>query len=673
MQDLSGRDLAARPRRRSRRRALIAAALAGVTLAAAAHTATAPAATEAQAREAAARGAQWLRARQAADGSGLEGFALTALAAGGVHPADVRVGDGPSAAEWQLGRWAASGPGPRATDVARSILAAHASGIDPARVTAELNLVARLAAYWDGTKLLDTGASTSLSDDIFGLLALAAARAPSSLLDGVAARIRSQQTAAGGWSFTDGATSPSLDMTGAALAALCAAGRRAPDPDVDEALAYASGRQDAATGGFGGNSDTAGWVVSGLRACGEDPIGPAWKPAQQDALDFLISQQLPSGGFKWLPGDATENTLATMDAIRPLGGWAFTADPPAREGGGPRELPVPEVAAGTLVPMTLVVDFGPGVPIGNPGRVRACAVQAPASGTLTEVLAAATGCVTEFAAAGGRLLRLDGVEEDPAAGRVWSASVDGGPAGLDVDRTVPFGGQVELRFGASPGAADVTPPTVTLDASTRVRERALDLRIGAGDETSPLARLRVRVRVNGQPGAFEPYAPARTVVLPDRDGGHDVCAEAIDEAQNVSPPACVRVTLDRAPASARPVAPPAGPRPVVVARAGSVRIAAVRVRRGRLRISGTAVPARAGAAVVRVAAGRIAGARCRPLAGRGRRPCGRLAVRTARGVRTWRLSLTYRGDRRARLHVAATLRQAGAADARTVRRGRPLR
>ena len=307
----------------------VALALAAAAAAiAAAHPAAAPAATEAEAREAAARGAQWLRTRQAADGSGLGGFALTALAAGGLHPADVRVGDGPSAAAWQLDSWATAGPGARATDVARSVLAAHASGIDPARVTPQLNLVARMASYWDGTKLLDPGAATSLSDDVFGLLALGAAGAPQSLLDGVAARIRGQQTAAGGWNFSDGATVPNLDMTGAALAALCTAGRRSPDPEVDEGLAYVRGLQDPATGGFGGNSDTAGWVVSGLRACHEDPIGAAWRPAEKDALDFLLSQQLAERRLQ-VAGRPTRRRTRSRRSTR-SGRWAARPSRPTR-------------------------------------------------------------------------------------------------------------------------------------------------------------------------------------------------------------------------------------------------------------------------------------------------------------------------------------------------------
>ena len=640
-----------------------AAIAAAAALAGAAQAPPAAAATEQQAREAAARGAAWLRTRQALDGSGLGGFALTSLAAGGVHPAEVRVGDGPSAAQWQLDSWAAAGPGPRATDAARSILAAHASGIDPARVTPQLNLVARLAAYWDGTKLLDPGAIASLSDDIFGLLALGAAGAPQSLLDGIAARVRAQQTAAGGWNFSDGATSPNLDMTGAALAALCTAGRRSPDAEVDEGLAYAHGRQDAATGGFGGNSDTAGWVVSGLRACGEDPVGAAWRPGGQDALDFLLSQQLPSGGFKWLPTDTSENTLATMDAVRPLGGWAFTADPPEREDGGPRLLPVPDVAPGTPVPIALVIDFGPGVPAGNPGRVRACAVQAPAGGRLADLLGAAGDCVSDWEAAGGRLVRLEGVEEAPGAGRVWSVAIDGAPRDVEFDRAVPFGATVELRFGAPPGAGDGEPPVVTLvagDGSGRARERVLDLRIGAHDDRSPAERLLARVRIDGRPEGFEPYSPLRSVVLPDRDGEHDVCVEAIDEAQNVSAPACARVTLDRSPAI--------GAAP---GRRGVVRITRIALRRGRLRISGIAAPALNRPATVLVAAGRSADSRCRPLAGGRARRCRTLRARPATGVRTWRLALPYRGPRSRAVYVRATLRQPGALDRTTARRSRP--
>ena len=340
---------------------------------------------EAAARAAAKRGAEWLAGRQAPDGSGLGGFGLTALAAGGLHPADVRVGDGPSAQARAQADWAASGAGPRGTDLARSLLAAHAAGIDPTLITAERNFVAETLALFDGRRLYDPGAASSLSDDIFGTLGLAAADAPQPLLDALAAFLRSQQTATGGWNFTEGAANASLDMTGAGVGALCAAGAPVSDPAVAKALAFLRERQDPVTAGWGANSDTAGWVVSGLRTCGVDP--KQWVRNDRDPLDDLMSRQLPSGGFRWRDTDTTENALATLDSVRPLGGAGFTADPPARAGGGPRLLAPPEVADGTEVPVGVVVDYGV--------AVRACSVRVR-TGAPIETVGATAPCVSEW-------------------------------------------------------------------------------------------------------------------------------------------------------------------------------------------------------------------------------------------------------------------------------------
>ena len=348
--------------------------------------APAQAGDEAAARAAALRGAQWLAGLQAPDGSGVGGFGLTALAAGGLHPADVRVGSGPSAQAKTYADWVATGAGPRGTDLARSLLAAHAAGIDPALISADRNFVAEALALWDGRRLYDPGAASSLSDDIFGTLGLAAVGAPQPLLDGLAAFLRSQQTATGGWNFTEGATAASVDMTGAGVGALCAAGVPVTDPAVVKALTLLRDRQDVNTAGWGANSDTAGWVVSGLRTCGVDP--KTWIRNGRDPLDDLMGRQLPSGGFRWRDADTTENALATLDSIRPLGGAGFTADPPPRAGGAPRFLEPPVVADGTLVPVGVVVDYGI--------AVRACSVKARTGEPLQTVLdaAVAAGCLT---------------------------------------------------------------------------------------------------------------------------------------------------------------------------------------------------------------------------------------------------------------------------------------
>ena len=248
---------------------------------------------EAAARAAAKRGADWLRGLQQPNGSGLGGFGLTALAAGGLHPADVRVGDGPSAQERAQADWAAAGAGPRGTDLARSLLAAHAAGIDPTLITAERNFVAETLALFDGRRLYDPGAASSLSDDIFGTLGLAAVDAPQPILDALATFLRSQQTATGGWNFTEGAVNASVDMTGAGVGALCAAGVPTSDPAVAKALAFLRERQDPVTAGWGQNSDTAGWVRP---ACGcAATTSRTWTRNGRDPLDDLMSRQLAFG------------------------------------------------------------------------------------------------------------------------------------------------------------------------------------------------------------------------------------------------------------------------------------------------------------------------------------------------------------------------------------------
>src|SRR4051794_188462 len=236
--------------------------------------ALAPSAAQAADRQAVvdsvAAGAAWLRTQQNPATGQITGFggdyALSALAAAGVHPADVHgpgAGD-PSAQDYYAGLWST-----QATPSSTAVLFAYAAGIDPQRVSATTNLVALLGtAYNRADGSFGNGATNTTA---FSALALARVGPPAPLLARVGAYLRTQQHGDGGWNFgrvsTDAqrASAGSVDITGAVLAALCEAGADPGDADVRAGLSFLDGHQDPATGGFG-NVDSTGWAVSGLNA-----------------------------------------------------------------------------------------------------------------------------------------------------------------------------------------------------------------------------------------------------------------------------------------------------------------------------------------------------------------------------------------------------------------------
>ena len=113
--------------------------------------------------------------------------------------------------------------------------------------------------------------------------------------------------------------------------------------------------------------------------------------------------------------------------------------------------PAEDVATGTTVPITLVIDHGPGA-----GDVRMCRVDVADGSGLSEVLASAksastpAACVSEFTTSPGPggtgIASLDGVAATGAYG--WTARVDGAPARAQSDEPIGFGDLVFLAFGA---------------------------------------------------------------------------------------------------------------------------------------------------------------------------------------------------------------------------------
>ena len=405
----------------------------------------AAAATQEEIDQSVAEGVAWMRTQQNVATGQICGFggdyALSALAAAGVHAADVGA---PSAQDFYAGLWAG-----QTTPSSTAILFGHAAGLDVQRLSESTNLVAQLAAAYNrGGELDGSFGNGATNVNAFTALAIARVGVPAGVLAKANGYLRGQQHLDGGWGVgrvsTDAqrAAAGSVDMTGVALAALCETGAAANDPDVRAGLSFLEGRQDPATGGFG-NVDSTGWALSGLNACGVASQGGRFTTsAGLTPVDHLLSQQDASGAFLF---SGAPNLYSTQNAVRALAGEAFSADPPRRASAAdPRFRAVPAVADGTPTPHVLAIDDGA-------GDVRLCSVTAPAGAALATLLAAAP-CVTSFVASGGVVTTIDGRRSD------WRLRLNRTPEqSASETRAIAFGDMVGLRASTSTAGPQGSP------------------------------------------------------------------------------------------------------------------------------------------------------------------------------------------------------------------------
>jgi hypothetical protein len=462
----------------------------------------AAAVTEAEEMAAARHGAEWMTLLQEPSGE-LASFggdwSMISLASVGINAADVRLlPTEPSAQDFYLSLWTGEPLALfSATDFERAILAGYSGGLEPSRLDAQTNLVADLAAQFNGHELGEKGATNA---DVFGVLALSAVGAPSDVIDTLAQTVREQQDTDGGWNFAAGTKKSEADLTGAALAALCTAGVPNTDPAIVKAESYLRTVQDTATGGFINptvNTDSTAWVVSGLDACKIDPQAAEWTTtAAKTPIDFLIAQQNEDGSFQFHAHDEEEDFYSTQDAVRALSGTGFIAPPPSRkEPGQPAVRPAPTVAAGTPVPMTLVIDSAGHVTGGS--SIRMCKVIAPVGATVAQVLTAASEaslpsyCLSDISLHGGRITRVNGVSAEPGK-TAWEISREGGAGELEANGTVGLGALVGVQLvpnGETPETPAPSPsspttsttPTITMTTETKHTPTPprLQVRVGA--------------------------------------------------------------------------------------------------------------------------------------------------------------------------------------------------
>ncbi|WP_407648721.1 hypothetical protein [Actinacidiphila epipremni] len=405
-------------------------------------------------------GVGYLKTLQAADGSyagsGLSNeWAFSAFAAAGTAAVDVYPGGDPAknartAYRNLLATAAWPSTAPVVTDYERGALNAYAAGIDPARVGTGRNLLADIASYWQTASPGYFGPPANFNGTVFALLALAgsrtqagAQRVPQALLDASVSVVRANEHTDGGWNYSQAAGNPGqlaatsdIDMTGAALASLCSAGVPATDPAVVAGKNFLKGKLVNTTGAFnamfGANTDSNGWAVSGLNACGINPQGTDFTTtAHKTPVDFLIAQQFsPGGGFRYLPTDTSPSAYSSIDAIRAVAGGGFTAAPPTPvTAGAPTWVATTDFSSGATSKLALVVDNGS-------GTLKVCSVPVTATGTTTTlgtVLDAAatsatpSGCVTSVTppSGTGTVTALNGTADSGST--TWKSSTDGGP------------------------------------------------------------------------------------------------------------------------------------------------------------------------------------------------------------------------------------------------------
>ncbi|MFJ7128520.1 hypothetical protein [Streptomyces sp. NPDC098101] len=438
--------------------------------------------TPAQIATSKTNGVAYLKSLQAADGSyagsGLSNeWAFSAFAAAGTAVVDVAPGGDTTKNARTVYRNLLSTSGwpsasPVVTDYERGILNAYAAGIDPARVSASRNLIAHVYGYWQTAEPGYFGPSANFNGTVFAALALGGARTqaggarvPQALTDALVARVRANQHNDGGWTYqkvegdpTALNTASDIDMTGAAMAALCTSGVPNTDTDVVQAKNFLKGKLVSSSGAFnslyGVNTSSNGWAVSGLNACGINPQSADFTTVPgKTPIDFLLANQYnPGGGFKYKPADTTPSAYSSIDALRGVVGGGFTTAPPTPvTPGAPKWVAQSSFTAGTATKLALTVDDGA-------GNLKVCSVSFTPTGTTTtlgDVLGAATtaaapaGCVTSVTPASGTgtITAVNGKAN--SGSQTWKVSVDGSAfAGATRDKVINVGDTIALRWGA---------------------------------------------------------------------------------------------------------------------------------------------------------------------------------------------------------------------------------
>jgi hypothetical protein len=383
-----------------------------------------------------------------------------ALAAVGVNAADASNG-GPSlqdflAAEYGNAAGEYAGPPPSSTpeEWSRLALIAHAAGLDTSRVSAALNLPARVAGKWEAANgdFGDVEGMALAAPSAYGLLAMATSPVPHWALASTIAHVRGRQEADGGWTETGWTRA---EITGIALASLCESGVPDYDPAVKAGIAYLHGKKLPDGAIEEANVESTADAVIGMNACGVDFEALEWRAGGPTPVDFLLGlQQAAGAGEGGFPFEAGEepNLYSSTFATIAIAGDGFVVEPPARTDPAlPSVRPAPIVADGTTVSHALAIE-------GPTGKLAMCSVEGPSGESLRQLLTDAQsraipsypeGCVRSVSYEGAKLASLNGMGPEDAD-ESWVLRLDRGSEAVASEQPVPFGAVVALRVGATP-------------------------------------------------------------------------------------------------------------------------------------------------------------------------------------------------------------------------------
>lgn len=281
----------------------------------------------------------------------ISAWTALALAGAGINPAD-QARCGTSALAYLEGHFGESfeeelaWPQVAITAFERELLVVDASAADP-HDFGGYDLVAEILGRQlpDGSfPYVPEGATGETNDTIFAVLALSPIheQAAETAVARAAEWIVAAEGTDGGWYYSGRRETSEVDMTGAALEALVAAGPPAAEPRraeyeaaITAGLAYLRAAQ-LPDGGFPAlprsesesNVASTAWAVQGIWATGGNP--EAWVDAGREPLDYMESMQQPDGHVRWRASSDLNGIWMTAYVTPAFAGQALPVPPAAR-------------------------------------------------------------------------------------------------------------------------------------------------------------------------------------------------------------------------------------------------------------------------------------------------------------------------------------------------------